>query len=183
MNKQIQEIWTDLYLELKKYVFSKVKDKDASDDIVQDVFIKIYLNIDSLTDSSKLTSWVYQITRNTVADYFRKSKPGLSIDNFDIAEQESEEPLYQSLSNCINSKIQRLPEKYKQAILLTSFENHSQISLAEELNISYSGAKTRIQRAREQLKDLIIRCNNVETDSNGKITGYHPDENKQQKDG
>lgn len=172
MDRQIHDIWTDLHQELKKFIFSKVNDMDTSNDILQDVFLKIHLNIHTLADCSKLTSWVYQITRNTVADHFRKINLDIRIDDFDFAEQESEEPLYQSLSNCINLKISNLPEKYKQVILLTAFENYSQIALAEELSISYSGAKTRVQRAREKLKDLIVDCSNVETDNKGNIIEY-----------
>ena len=80
----------------------------------------------------------------------------------------------QSLSNCINVKISKLPESYKQAILLTTFENYSQISLAKELGISYSGAKTRVQRAKEKLKVLISDCANVELDNKGDIIDFQP---------
>jgi RNA polymerase sigma-70 factor (ECF subfamily) len=169
MEKQIVVVWTDLHQELKKFVLSKVKNEDTCNDLIQDIFVKIQLNLHTLNDCSKLTSWVYQITRNVVTDHFRKATLDIGLDSFDIAEDDSEEPLYQSLSNCINSKIRLLPAKYKQAILLTTFGNFSQLGLAKELNISYSGAKTRIQRAREKLKDLITDCENVETGSNGKL--------------
>jgi RNA polymerase sigma-70 factor, ECF subfamily len=172
MDRQIQDIWTDLNQELKKFIFSKVRDIDTSEDILQDVFLKIQLNIHTLSDCSKLTSWVYQITRNAVADHYRKHNSEIQIDSFDFAEQENEEPLYLSLSNCINQKISKLSEKYKQAILLTYFDNYSQIKLAEELDISYSGAKTRVQRGREKLKDLIVDCKNVETYNNGNLIAY-----------
>jgi RNA polymerase sigma-70 factor, ECF subfamily len=175
MNIQIQEIWTDLYLELKKFISGKVKDIDATEDILQDVFLKIQLNIHTLTDCTKLTAWVYQITRNTIADHYRKTTNSeVQIDGFDLAERDDEEPLYHSLNNCINQKINMLSDKYKQAILLTYLKAYSQIKLAEELNISYSGAKTRVQRGREKLKDLILNCPNVETDSKGNLIAYEP---------
>jgi RNA polymerase sigma-70 factor (ECF subfamily) len=178
MNKQIHDIWMDLHQELKKFIFSKIKDIDTSNDILQDVFLKIHLNIHTLSDCSKLTSWVYQITRNTIADHFRKNKVEFSIDDFVFAEQGSEEPLYQSLSNCINLKINKLPQKYKQVIMFTAFENYSQIALAGELNISYSGAKARVQRAREKLKNLIVDCSNVEVDTKGNIIAYQANQNQ-----
>ena len=173
MNRQIQDIWIDLHQELKNFIFSKIKNKDKSEDILQDVFLKIQLNIHKLLDSSKLTPWVYQITRNAVADHFRSVNVEVHIDEFDFAEQENDEPLYYSLSNCINQKISKLPEKYKQAILLTYFDNYSQIKLAEKLAISYSGAKTRVQRGRDKLNDLIKDCENVVTDNEGKFVEYN----------
>lgn len=177
MENEILKIWTDLHLELRKFVLSKVKDEEACNDILQDIFIKIQLHVHTLDDSSKLTSWVFQVTRNTVTDYFRKKSMQarvihLQADHYEPIGNESEEPLYQSLSSCINSKISQLPGKYRQAILLTSFKDYSQRTLASELNISYSGAKTRVQRAREKLKDMILDCKNVETDSKGNPTGY-----------
>lgn len=175
MNIRIQEIWADLYQELKKFIVSKVKDIDTTEDILQDVFVKIQLNIHTLTDCSKLTSWVYQITRNTIADHFRKkTNAEVKIDGFDLAEQDNEEPLYHALSNCINQKINKLADKYQQAILLTYLNDYSQLELAEKLNISYSGAKTRVQRGREKLKDLILDCPNVETDGKGNPIAYEP---------
>ena len=172
MNRLIQDIWNDLHQELKKFIFSKVRDVNASEDILQDVFLKIHLNLHTLSDRSKLTSWVYQITRNTVADYYRKTSSVVQIDGFDLAEHENEEPLYLQLSNCINQKISKLPEKYKRAIMLTYFGRHSQITLAGELNVSYSGMKTRVQRGREQLRKLIRGCKNIETDKKGKLIAY-----------
>lgn len=176
MDKQIKEIWTDLHQELKKFIFSKVKDVDTSEDILQDAFLKIQLNIHTLSDCSKLTSWVYQITRNAVADYYRKTNFEVQIDGLDFAEQENEESLYLSLSNCINQKISKLSGKYKQAILLTYFKNISQITFAEELDISYSGAKTRVQRGREKLKDLLVDCKNVVTYKKGNLIAYQNSE-------
>ncbi|HKX85110.1 MAG TPA: sigma-70 family RNA polymerase sigma factor [Flavobacterium sp.] len=172
MNRQVEEIWVDLHQELKKFIFSKVRDIDASEDILQDVFLKIQLNIHTLSDCSKLISWVYQIARNTVNDYYRKSNKKIDIEGFDFAEQENEEPLYLSLSNCINQKIRKLSEKHKQAILLTYYDKYSQIKLAEELNMSYSGAKTRVQRGREELKELVVDCKNIVTDKKGNLIEF-----------
>lgn len=174
MNTHIQEIWTDLYQELKKFISGKVKDIHATEDILQNVFLKIQLNIHTLTDCTKLTAWVYQITRNTITDHYRKTNLEVQLDGFDLAEQDNEEPLYHSLSNCINQKINKLSDKYKQAILLTYLNAYSQLELAEKLNISYSGAKTRVQRGRENLKDLILDCPNVETDNKGHLIAYEP---------
>jgi RNA polymerase sigma-70 factor, ECF subfamily len=172
MKRQIEEIWKDLHQELKNFILGKVKDIDKSEDILQDVFLKIHHNIHTLSDCSKLTSWVYQITRNTIADHYRKAILEVQIDGFDFAEQENEEPLYLSLSNCINEKISKLSKKYKQAILLTYFDKYSQITIAEKLNLSYSGAKTRVQRGREKLKDLVVDCKNVVTDNKGNLIAY-----------
>lgn len=172
MEKLVQEIWTDVHLELKKFITGKVNDEDTANDILQDVFLKIHTNIHQVKDTSRLTAWLYQVTRNVIADHYRNAKPQVQIDGLELPEDEAEEPLYLSLGNCINSKINTLPEKYKAAILFTSFNNYSQLALAETLGISYSGAKTRVQRSKDKLKDLIMDCKNVTTDGNGNIVDY-----------
>lgn len=173
MKNNVQSIWSDLHEELHKFIKAKLGNSTDSDDILQDVFVKIHLNIHQLKDASKLTAWVYQITRNTLADHQKQVRFTIAPDSIMLAENADDEKLYQSLSNCINTKIARLPEQGLQAVLLTYFKNYSQKDLAEFLGISYSGAKNRVQRAREQLKQWVLDCENVETDPSGKITDFN----------
>ena len=173
MKKEIEIIWTDLNGELYKFIYKRVKNEHITKDILQEVFLKIQLNINQLKNTSKLTSWVYQITRNTIFDYYRKSKrTNDNIDDLDFPENENADLDYSSLSNCINQKIEALSEKHKQAIVLTAFKNYSQKELAAQLKISYSGTKSRIQKAREILKEDILNCPRVEADTTGKLIDY-----------
>jgi len=71
---EINTIWIDLNEELYKFILGKIKDEQTSKDIHQEVFLKIQTKIHQLKHTSKLTSWVYQITRNSIVDYFRKAK-------------------------------------------------------------------------------------------------------------
>lgn len=159
MENEIQNIWKDLHQELQKFIFFKVKNKQISEDILQDVFLKIQLNVHNLKDSSKLTSWVYQITRNIILDHFRKDNNLFSLESIDIVDADNDVN-FSKLSDCINSKINNLPNKYKEALLLTILKDFSQIELAEYLGISYSGAKSRVQRGKEKVKTLVLNCEN-----------------------
>ena len=58
MQTELGYIWKDLNGELQKFVFGKTKDKEVSREIVQEVFLKVQINIKQLRDTSKLTSWV-----------------------------------------------------------------------------------------------------------------------------
>ena len=173
MNNEIQIIWKDLCQELSAFINSKVKNEDISKDILQETFLKAHMNIHMLKDSSKLTSWVYQITRNNINDYFRNKKQTVQIEDLGLAIKE--EPSFQNLTTCVNSKIAELPDKYEEAMVLTTFKNLKQTELADYLGISYSGTKSRVQRAREKLKELVIDCENVETDGKRKIIGHDLD--------
>ncbi len=173
MKTEINTIWIDLNEELYKFILGKIKDEQTSKDIHQEVFLKIQTKIHQLKHTSKLTSWVYQITRNTIIDYFRKvNDKNISINDLDIPETEDTNFEYSNLTNCINQKIESLSSKHKEAIILTSFKNYSQKELAEHLKISYSGTKSRVQKAREILKENILDCPNVESDSSGKLLNF-----------
>jgi len=71
--------------------------------------------------------------------------------------------------SCIKPFINKLPPKYREALIASELENQSQKELAESLDISYSGAKSRVQRGREKLKDLIQECCDFEHDKYGNL--------------
>lgn len=170
MKNKIKDIWTDLNEELFLFIKSKIKDEEIAKDILQEVFLKIQLKLEQLNDTSKLTSWVYQITRNTIIDHYRKpSSKNTSIKDIDIPEDEKDSFEYIKLTNCIHQKINTLTTEHKQAIELAYFKEYSQKELAKYLNISYSGTKSRVQAARSVLKQKIIDCPNVESDKTGKL--------------
>jgi len=74
LDDKVKHIWNEFSSELYKYINSKVKNKYDTEDILQDVFLKIHKNIDKINDHSKLKSWLYKITKNTIIDYYKKKK-------------------------------------------------------------------------------------------------------------
>ena len=71
--KVTEKIWHEYQSRLAAFIRSKVAE-DVVDDLLQDVFMKIHLRIDSLKDDAKLEGWLYQITRNTITDYYRTKR-------------------------------------------------------------------------------------------------------------
>ncbi|HHB79782.1 MAG TPA: RNA polymerase sigma factor SigZ [Saprospiraceae bacterium] len=169
--EELIPVWQELNEQLYRFVDSKIKDKELSKDIIQDVFVKVFSNIGNLKNQDKLISWIYQITRNEIVTYFRKNKIQFSKD--EIPEHQPEDKnLTSEFSICIEPMIDLLPEKYKEALLLSEIKNISQKELAEQLGISYSAAKSRVQRGRVMLKDLLMQCCEISTDPYGNITDY-----------
>ena len=105
-------------------------------------------------------------------DYFKNKKP--IVDATEIEEELTEEDT-QSLNTtigecCIKPFINKLPDNYREAILLTEFQDISQKELAEKLNITYSGAKSRVQRGKEKLKEMILGCCAFQSDKYGNLS-------------
>jgi len=166
---QTEVIWEGFRKELLKFIKARVNEQDEAEDILQEVFIKIHLNIKSIQEKAKISSWVYAITRNAIIDYYRKRKRMDHPENFELQLEEELEESKQDFSSCLTSFIEQLPEKDQEALNKTAFGNVSQKEYAKELQLSYSATKSRVQRAREKLKDLFVACCAIETDHYGNI--------------
>ncbi len=160
-------IWDNLYKELVTFVQTKVKDKPAAEDIVQDVFIKVHTKSNQIKETDKVSGWIYQITRNAVADHFRSNSKNIEPINVDWESDYQE--LNDCVARCLNVLLKTLPDKYRVPLELTEVENLSQYELAARLNISYSGARSRVQRARKMLKEKINELYLIKTDPYGNV--------------
>lgn len=171
--KDNKVIWEDLSDNLKKYIFKRVGNSHDAEDILQEVFLKIYSNIGEIKDNTKIYAWVYKIARNTIVDYYRTRKqveqlPEIPDENINLNKSEP----YGELITCLKPMIDRLPEKYKQAILLAELGELTQKELAVKLGLSVSGAKSRVQRGRAFLKKMFLECCQFQFDSCGNIINY-----------
>ncbi len=174
------QIWEEFSNKLQMFILKRVKSKHDAEDILQDVFLKIHNKIESLESENKLKSWIYQITRNAIVDYYRNhgKNPRLEMESPQQIEDFSDKNGFESaeieISSCIRPMVDDLPEKYKEAILMTEYETLSQKELAKRLGLSKSGAKSRIQRARKNLKNMLLECCHFEFDRLGKIIEFEP---------
>lgn len=165
MNTSEIATWNQTQDRLKSFVVRYTKDKAVADDIVQDVFLKVHAKVGQLKESDKLTSWIFQVTRNTITDYFRSKGKIIEADYVNTEKEDTS--LNDCVITCMQDMMTTLPEKYRHALELTELKNLSQLELAKELNISYSGAKSRVQRARQMLKDKMDAAYRIKFDSYG----------------
>ncbi|MEW6182511.1 MAG: sigma-70 family RNA polymerase sigma factor [Bacillota bacterium] len=128
-----------------------------------------------MKDEKKVSAWVYRITRNAIVDYYRRKEktPELTqIPEPTVNVSLDELSVNAEISNCLPEMIGHLPEKYKQAIIFAEFHNLTQKELGEKVGLSLSGAKSRVQRAREKLKEMLLGCCDLEFDRLGNIIDY-----------
>ena len=159
---------TLFYKQLLSFVMKRVNNTQDAEDIVQDVFLKAQLKSHQLKESGKLTAWMFTMTRNSIMDFYRQKKK--MIDAALVHEIEDYNDFNDCISGCIDELIVTLPEPYKEALALADLENLPQKELADKLGISYSGAKSRVQRARQMLKEKLETVYAVKTDGYGNVT-------------
>jgi RNA polymerase sigma-70 factor (ECF subfamily) len=160
---------------IRNFIQARVTDATGADDLTQDVLIKAENAAPSLSDPAKVQEWMFQIARNVVADYFRRSKrvtfsfrddTPLSGPDFILLSHE-QESRKAHLLRCVRVFVESLPDHYRIALVLVDFEGISQVELAKRLGLTVSAAKSRVQRARAKLRALIDACCEVDTDVYG----------------
>jgi RNA polymerase sigma-70 factor, ECF subfamily len=168
------EIWLKFSHPVKDFIRHQTHNSDITDDLLQEVFIKIHQNLHLLREEEKVAGWVFQIARNTVLNYFRSQKRNLENKELFVTENDSENAFKENnLNEMVGIWLEEfkkdLAPKYREALQLVDIEGISQVELANRLGISVSGAKSRVQRGREQLKQKLIDCCPVKTDQYGNI--------------
>ena len=166
------QIWRDYRTKLQGFIHSRVSDPSAAEDILQDVFLRTHSNLKNLKQEQKLQSWIFGIARNAIVDHYRQQRPMEAIPENLQASEEGEAVAHQELVACLEPMIQALPEPYRQALQLAEIEGLPQKELAARENISLSGAKSRVQRGRAMVKEMLLDCCHLEFDQNGKVVDY-----------
>jgi RNA polymerase sigma-70 factor (ECF subfamily) len=172
MTPTLETIYEDFHSQLYHFILGRVPDADTADDILQDVYLKIHSNIDELRESDRLQSWIYQITRNAISDYYRRVRPQEELPESLASPPSAEPDVLSELTASVKGMLNCLPDKYRQALELTELQGLSQVELASRLNITVSGAKSRVQRAREKLKEAFLDCCHFEFDRLGRVIDY-----------
>jgi RNA polymerase sigma-70 factor (ECF subfamily) len=163
------DIWNAFSKELLIFIKSRISDADLAEDILQEIFVKIHTKSHTIQESDKLASWVYQITRNTIIDYYRKKKIITYEEELKVKLPEEESNSDLGCIHCLKPFIEQLPEKDKHVIEKTALDQMSQKEYAETYGLSYTATKSRVQRARRKLKELFVSCCSVKADKYGNI--------------
>lgn len=174
----IQKVWTEYGSQLRNFLVSKVSTPEDAEDLLQEILIKTHTNLKNLKDPEKFKSWLYQIARNTIIDYYRKQRSNVTeqkiseLETLSVQNSDSINPVFSELSQCVRPFLKQLPDKYREAIEATDLDGISQKDFAEELALAHSTIKSRVQRGRAMLSDLFHECCNYQLDARGNIMDY-----------
>lgn len=167
----LTEAWQSHRTMLHRFVLGRVRDRDAAEDIVHDVLLRAWKQRDRLRDRSKLVPWLHQMTRNAIVDHFRAYHPAEELPP-DLPAPDHDRDAIAELAPCLTPFIEQLPDTYRDAIALSEVEGLTQQETAQRLGISLSGAKSRVQRGRARLQELLEACCRIERDHRGSVMDY-----------
>lgn len=166
-------IKTDLDKKLAEMVCRKVKDVDYCQDIQQEIYLKILINLPKISQADNISAYLVRLTNNTITDHYRK-KGKLPVQQ-ELPEQMAAEVNVvpdRSLALadcCLRPIIDSLPVIYRDALVWVELEGLSHRQFAEKAGITLTNAKSRVQRAREKLKTAILQCCNYQFDTYGNV--------------
>ncbi len=165
MEEFVKELWETFHKALLNYIKKRISNPEDAEDILQNVFVKIQTNIHQLKEKEKVTSWLYLITRNTIIDTYRangkhreQTAPNMegNLDNVSLSDETQEAAWEAEIAACVKGMVEELPEKYRDVLKWYEFDGLSHKQIADKLAISVSGSKTRVQRSREKIKELLL---------------------------
>lgn len=163
MNTSCQHAF-DVFLEyepaLLAFIRKRVPDQATAEDLKQEVLLKLHNHCGKLEQVRNVRSWVFQVTYNTIADFYRSQQKAPQVDLPDLpAMDEVELDLTDEVTKCVHSLIRGLPEEYQQPIKMADILGLPQQAIADQLGLSLSATKSRIQRARQKVKTQFAeRC-------------------------
>lgn len=168
----IEQLWQDYQPQLRHFLQTRVHNPADVDDLLQDIWIKSYQRLGTVQQPSKIQVWLFQIARNSLIDYYRRPHPDRAeVDITHLPQLDNKvedyEQIRQELARCIRPFIAQLPDKYREAVDWVDLQGKSQKVLAEELRLSHSAVKSRVQRGRCLLGSLFQACCQYQWDARG----------------
>lgn len=140
------------------YTLRYVADTDKAEDVVQESFIKMYINLHSYDQNKPFSPWAYRITHNEAINFIKKNSQYVTVDtdwlgNIPDETTNLENDLDMKLaSQSVKKAVYGLPIKYREVVILYYFENQDYDQVSDILHIPVSTVGTRIRRAKTKLK-------------------------------
>ena len=166
--------WRETRGEMRGWLRHRLDSEAEADDLLQEVFLRALRQGNAFCTLDNPPAWLFQVARNALTDRLRASHPQSQLsDDLAAAENESPAPVDQ-LTQCLPRVLGELAAADRLAIELCDIAGQPQQALAEQLGISLSGAKSRLQRARLRLKARLVEGCQVCFDADGQVAGFIP---------
>ena len=166
------KVWEDYQMALKGFLHARVSNPADVDDLLQEILIRTFRHLPRLQSRDKLRAWLFQVARNATVDFYRrKGRPPPQADELWYEDGVNER---HGLEDCMEVFLSALPPASAELLRAIDLEGLSQKKYAAQRAVSYSTLKSRVQRARGELKSVIDDCCNLVLDRRGRVIEYHP---------
>jgi RNA polymerase sigma-70 factor, ECF subfamily len=177
LQRPTEQMWREMLPQLRAFVRRRIADPDRADDLVAEILLRIHQNIGSLDDQERLPNWVFRIARNAIIDEYRRagrSREQLTstLQDEPAAADEDDSEVMRELSACLRPMLDGLSEEQRAAVEMIDLRGMSQADAAQRAGVSLSGMKSRVQRGRRRLGELLGQCCAFTLDGRGVPMDY-----------
>ena len=156
------EIYDQHYTQVRKFILTVVKDEWATDDLIQETFVRVRENMEAVRDPSRISSWIFRVAYNLCQDHFRNVKKSNSNKFRDYERLKTPEgsPVQKEIEQnqmgtCVQDKMNNLPETLRTVLVLYDVMDFSHKEIAGILDITVENVKVRLHRARKKMKTIL----------------------------
>ena len=175
---RLDESWAESLDRIRAFVAARVEDPELAADITHDVVVRSIAS-GALDRVDSPVAWLYRSARNAVIDHYRTRhahQPLDGVESWPDPGPTDNQPndATRELARCLQPLLHQLPPAARDALSRVDVDGQTHQQAADQLGISVSGMKSRVQRARRQLKDQLEQCCTVHLDQAGAVTTYQP---------
>ena len=148
------EIYENYRQKVFGYIVSKINNSDLAEELCEDVFLKVYDNLESFDEAkASISTWIYTIARNTLTDYYRTRKVHEEIpidfeDSYSIEEDVCNREMLENLADAL----EKLDERSRHIVIMRYYSGLTMKKIAERMNISYSYVQLLHNKALKDMK-------------------------------
>jgi len=149
------QLFTRYYSRLCAFVFNLTQNYSASEDVVQELFIKLWIQREKLDITENISGYLYRASKNAALNYLRAEKNRLkSINDMPVQEWQPDESLIEQIefSAALNQCISQLPERSRDVFMKSRFDGLKQQEISDQLGISVKTIKNQIWKSLQFLK-------------------------------
>ena len=159
MIPDMETLYTQYSSKVTGYIYTRIRNRADAEDLCADVFEKVQRKLAEFDPArASVSTWIFTITRNTVIDYYRRSKPTEELDENLSDNLELDESLLntETLSELAGA-LRALPEELRDLIVLRYYDGKPLTEVAEIMGLSYGAVKLRHQSALAKLRKVLAQ--------------------------
>lgn len=166
--------WQAHEKELLMFLAHRLGDKNTAEDILQDVFLKAMRQGAHFCDINAPRAWLFQVARTTLIDHARLARPTVELpDDLAASDQDARAPV-DELDACLVRNLGELLPEDRAILDACNLQDHTVADFARQHKLSLAAAKSRLLRARQRLRDALVRNCQVQFDDSGNVCCHIP---------
>lgn len=169
----VLDSWREHEAELRGYLLHRLADPYLADDLVQEVFLKALRQGKGFCVLGNPRAWLFQVARNTLVDSLRLARNAVPLPE-DLVDEPHEETPIDALAECLTRTLSRLPAEDGDILRQCDLEGMKQQAYADVRGLSLAAVKSRLLRARQRMREYLIRDCEVRFDEAGKVCCHVP---------